>query len=122
MKNLVTPADADKFAVYVAKWQALLNLNDWRITRRGSKASKDAMADIAISSADKLAQWRIGKHFGAEIVDDYTLESTAVHELLHVLLADFKEICTSKPSNEILDGAEHRVIHTLERLLVKRIA
>ena len=120
MKNLVTPADDDKFAEYIDKWQTLLNLNDWRITRRGSKAPKGAMADVAISAADKLAQWRIGKHFGSEVVNDYTLESTAVHELLHVLLADFKEVCTSKPTDEILDGAEHRVIHTLERLLVKR--
>ena len=120
MKNLVTPADADKFAAYIEKWQTMLNLHDWRITRRSSKAAKGAMADVAISAADKLAQWRIGKHFGAEIVSDYTLESTAVHELLHVLLADFKEVCTSKPSDEILDSAEHRVIHTLERLLVQK--
>ena len=120
MKNPVTPADDDKFAAYISKWQTLLNLHDWRITRRGSKASKDAMADIAISAGDKLAQWRIGKHFGSEVVNDHTLESTAVHELLHVLLADFKEIVASKPTDEILDGAEHRVIHTLERLLVQR--
>ena len=120
MKNLVTPADDDKFSGYVTKWQTLLNLHDWRITRRGSAASKGAMADIAISAGDKLAQWRIGKHFGAEAVSDYTLESTALHELLHVLLAEFKEVVASKAADEILDGAEHRVIHTLERLLVKR--
>ena len=120
MKNLVTPADDDKFAEYISKWQTLLNLHDWRITRRGSTAAKGSMADVAISAGDKLAQWRLGKHFGSEVVNDYTLESTAVHELLHVLLADFKEICTSKPSDEILDGAEHRVIHTLERLLVQK--
>ena len=120
MKNPVTPADADRFATYVAKWQTLLNLHDWRITRRNSAATKGAMADVAISAADKLAQWRIGRHFGAELVDDYTLESTACHELLHVLLTEFKGVVASKPADEILDGAEHRVIHTLERLLVKR--
>ena len=120
MKNLVTPADDDKFAGYVTKWQALLNLNDWRITRRGSAASKGAMADIAISAPDKLAQYRVGKHFGAEVVSDYTLESCALHELLHVLVAEFKEVVASKAADEIIDGAEHRVIHTLERLLVKR--
>jgi len=36
-----------------------------------------------------------------------------------VLLADYKEIAASKPTDEILQAAEHRVIHTLERLLVK---
>lgn len=120
MKNPVTLADADKFAGYIGKWQTLLNLHDWRITRRGTTAAKGAMADVAISASDKLAQWRIGRHFGAEVVNDYTLESTACHELLHVLLTDFKEVVASKPADEILDAAEHRVIHTLERLLVKR--
>lgn len=120
MKNAITPADADAFASFIAKWQALLNLHDWRITKRGNTAAKGAMADVAISAGDKLAQWRLGKHFGAESVDAYNLESTACHEMLHVLLAEFKEVCASKPTDEILDGAEHRVIHTLERLLVKR--
>ena len=118
MKNPVTPEDAEKFAGFIAKWQTLLNLHDWRIQKRGS-AVKGAMADIAISHTDKLAQYRIGKHFGADPVNDFTLESTACHELLHVLLADYKEIAASKPTDEILQAAEHRVIHTLERLLVK---
>ena len=118
MKNAVTPEDEAKFAIYVTKWQALLNLMDWRIQKL-DKPAKGAMADVAISEPDKLAQWRLGKNFGTEAVNDYTLEATAVHELLHVLLAEYREIAVSKPSDEILQGAEHRVIHTLERLLVK---
>ena len=118
MKNPVTPEQADKFAVYIDKWQDLLNLRDWRVIRMGR--AKNVMAEVSISTADKLAQYRLGKHFGTEAVDDYTLESTAVHEMLHVLLAEYREIAVSKPSDEIMDGAEHRVIHTLERLLVKR--
>jgi len=119
VKNTVTPEHEAQFAAYIVKWQGLLNLLDWRIHRL-DKPAKGAMADVAMSPPDKLAQWRFGKHFGTETVTDYSLESTAVHELLHVLLAEYREIAISKPSDEILQGAEHRVIHTLERLLVKK--
>ena len=117
MKNAITPEHETEFAAYIVKWQALLNLHDWRIQRL-DKPAKGAMADVAMSPQDKLAQWRLGKHFGTEAVTAHSLEATAVHELLHVLLAEYREIAVSKPSDEILQGAEHRVIHTLERLLV----
>jgi hypothetical protein len=118
VKNEVTPEQAEKFAGYIDKWQAALNLLDWRVIRMGR--AKGVMAEVSISTADKMAQYRLGKHFGTEAVDDYTLESTAVHELLHVLLSEYREIAVSKPSDEIMDGAEHRVVHTLERLLVRK--
>jgi len=57
---------------------------------------------------------------GDDPVNGYTLESTAAHESLHILLADYRETVASKPLDEMLEAAEHRVIHTLERLLVPK--
>jgi hypothetical protein len=52
-------------------------------------------------------------------VNSGTLEQTAVHELLHVLLYPLIEAAKSaQTSDEDLRSIEHGVINALERLLV----
>jgi hypothetical protein len=77
------------------------------------------MADISVSIPDRCAVYRLGAHFGDEKVDDFSLSQTACHELLHVMLASFRAAVEAKCSDEILMGEEHKIIHTLEKLLVK---
>ena len=118
-KNLTTPEDADEFAGYIEKWQLLLNLHDWRICR-GKKAASGVMADVSLDHSAKMAIWRLGRHFGSDSVNAYSLESTAVHEMLHVLLADYREAVAAKASDDLISAAEHRIVNTLERLLVTK--
>lgn len=117
--NETTPEHKAEFAGYIDLWQGRMNLKDWRI-QPGMKPATGAMASMSIDAASHLAVWRIGKHFGTEPVTAQTLEATAVHELLHVLLADFALAIESKASDELIAAAEHRVINTLERLLVPK--
>ena len=117
--NPVTPEDADKFEALVAKWQQLLGLQDWRIVRSPKRST--SMAEVHKRDVEaRLACYRIGVSFGAEEVSDYTLESCAVHELLHVLLAELLEVAKSGADARQVMSAEHRVVHTLERLLVPK--
>lgn len=115
--NETTPEHVEAFAGYIKKWQRLLNLDDWRI-HKGRGHARGAMADMQIDAGARLATWRLGKHFGTEPVTEQTLEATAVHELLHVLLADLESAFEGKAAPEIVEAAGHRVINTLERLLV----
>ena len=118
-KNPVTKEDSDLFDRYMVEWQTKLNLNDWRI-KRSPIPAKGSMAVVhKMHVEDRLASYRLGSHFGLEKVTPYTLESTAVHELLHILLVELVEIATDKDhTQEQLMSAEHRVVNTLERLLV----
>jgi len=102
--NPVTVEDAAKFHSYIEKWQTLLNLGDWRLMR-GDKAAKGAMADMQVSLPDRCAVYRIGSHFGSDVVSDFSLEQTAVHELLHIHLAEFRELVEAKCSDDVLMGA-----------------
>ena len=115
--NPVTPEDAEKFAGYIAKWRRELNLMDWRIVR-GERPAKGMMAEVSITYPARLAQWRLGPHFCSDKVTDFTLEATAAHELLHVLLADLVNAILEKASDDVIEAAEHRIVNTLERLLV----
>jgi len=109
--NELTDADCLAFDGYVQKWQRLLNLSDWRI-ERADKRTKRAMAEVTFDKPARLATYRIGTSFGACQVTPDSLERTALHELLHVLLHDALE----DPN----DSTEHRVINVLEKLLMER--
>jgi len=115
LKNPVTEDHANLFRVLVRKWQEKLNLMDWRVERSTKKTR--AMADVMIDASARLACYRLGD-FGSAPINEDTLEELAIHELLHVMLTDFKVICQSNASTEEqLCSAEHSVINRLEKLL-----
>ena len=118
MSNIPTPEDARFFALCVKKWQEILNLNDWRI-EKGLKPAKQAMASVEFNEAARLATYRLGD-FGAEQIDHQSLNSTALHEVLHVFLHDLMAAAQDpKSSVEEIEKQEHRVINLLEQLLLK---
>lgn len=118
--NPVTTGDADAFALFAHKWQAELNLQDWRIERSSKACGKANMAEInKISLPDRLATYTIGADFGAKPVTAQSVEEIACHEMVHVFLHEFKEVCRDQTSTEdAIMAAEHRVVNTLVRLLV----
>lgn len=108
--NPVTPQDCEEFATYVEKWQRRLNLHHWRI-ERSTRRPKKVMAEVVCADADMLASYRIGADFGATPVTPHSLESTALHELLHIMLRKFKL--------EQSEANEHEVVNMLEKLLMR---
>ena len=118
MSNIPTPEDAAHFAQSVRKWQAILNLGDWRI-EKGLKPAKNAMASVEFNEGARLATYRLGD-FGAEKITKESLDQTALHELLHVFLHDLMTVAQDPRSNpEQLEAEEHRVVNLLEKLLSK---
>lgn len=117
--NPVTPEDKTRFIGFIEAWQRKLNLLDWRMVC-GNKPAKGAMADVDTELISRMATYRIGDNFGSDEVNAYSLESTACHELLHVLVAEYRGLIEGKADDFTVDSAEHRIIHTLERLLVPK--
>ena len=118
MKGTITADQSIEFDKYIVKWQNALNLNCWRIVRE-AKASKN-MAEVVVNLPSRMAMYRLGSNFGSEPVTHYSLESTACHELLHVLLSEYRAAVASEQSDEIIQATEHRIVHTLENLLVPK--
>jgi hypothetical protein len=118
MSNVPTPEDAIYFASCVKKWQSILNLGDWRI-EKGMRPAKQAMASVEFNESARLATYRLGD-FGSEQVTHQSLNSTALHELLHVLLHDLLTAAQDpRSSTDLIEKEEHRIINLLERLLLK---
>ena len=117
-RNPVSPENALLFDSYMTKWQSILNLNDWRI-ERGAAAAKNAMASVEFNAPARLATYRLGD-FGAEAVTPKSLETTAVHELLHVVLYDVLNAALNRVDDDQIEAAEHRVINLFEKILLQK--
>ncbi len=116
-KNPVTEQDCERFDQFVVKWQAILNLSDWKLSR--AKARSKDLADIfGIEPEHRLASYSVGRSFGDELVTPRRIEELALHETLHLFLHGIS-YATSRygaDSDEVL-AEEHRIITVLMPLL-----
>ena len=118
----VATADAAKFSDFCVHWQERFALTDWRLTVSERRARRKVMAEVAAQDLEqRMVTIRLGKSFAPHPVNDDTLNQTACHEMLHVLLHELIETAKKDPEDEdVLRSAEHRVINVLERLLTEK--
>jgi hypothetical protein len=117
--NLLTEEQKLAFDEAVRRWQTTLGMVDWRLER--SKKATRNMAEVEIHHKDRLASYRIGD-FGAAQITSETIEATALHEVLHVMLCELVNSAEYGIEGEALESAEHRVINALEKTLLTRKA
>ena len=106
------------FAFCVDQYANILNLRDWRIEVSDKPASKGSMADVTISSEDRVACVRIGKDWGPKPITDLMIRETALHEVLHIFLRPLIDAAASRDQTA-LDGIEHSTIVLLEKILAE---
>ena len=112
---LTSDQDAE-FDLHIRVWQDRLGLLDWRI-ERGRGNSAGAMSKVKCHYPDRLAVYKTGNW--PQPVTTEALESTAIHELLHVMLSELTHVVSTNASSEIQYSVEHRIVNTLEKLLSK---
>jgi hypothetical protein len=115
VKNTPTDEQIEYFYKAVEKYQSRFNLANWRI-ERGGWAGPGCMADVGISSEDRLAVVSIGKNWGPTKITESSMDSTAKHELIHILLKPLISAAMSRDSS-LVDSEEHSLVVLLEKLL-----
>ncbi len=116
--NLVHDAARDAFIAFLHEWQGKLGLGDWRVVISEKRPKTNAAETIADYEA-RLASVRLGEDLGSTPVTPDSMEALAVHELGHVLLRELIVLCQDPATPaDVINSAEHRVINTLQRLLV----
>jgi hypothetical protein len=113
----LTPEQDAEFDRLVRVWQERLNLTDWRI-ERGVGRCNGSMAKVKLYYPDRLAAYKTGNWSGPTTSE--AIEATVVHELLHVLLFELTYSVASDASSQVQYSVEHRVVNTLEKLLMRR--
>jgi len=117
--NATNEFDKELFKERVEYWKNKLGLQSWRINVPNGHAP-GACADCWIDYPGRYARIRFGRSFGAEEVTAESVDQTALHEVLHVFLADLINTCHDKPKQDRLHNAEHQVINILELLLTSK--
>lgn len=92
------------FKKQFAFWQQAFGLVDWKVFFEHAHL-EDANANIGYDTASRTAIARLNK----EIDADHPVNELALHEALHLLLADMD--CR-------LDTAEESVVRTLEHVIL----
>jgi len=104
------------FDSQMRRWQAVLNLQDWRV-ERGRRQAKDAMAQVVFDDSARLANYSTGD-FGHIDANEENISATALHECLHILLHDLVQAASDRGSTaDDIESAEHRVINVLEKII-----
>jgi hypothetical protein len=119
LPNVLTPDDIESFELHLREWQTRFGLLDWRIFMSPLPAKKVMAQMENFDWQQRQVSCRLGHDWKSIKVTPITLEQTAVHELLHVLLYELIESAKNNQiSDEDLGSVEHRIINILERLLV----
>jgi len=115
LPSLTTEQDAE-FDSLVKVWQEKLNLMDWRI-ERGMRPAVGAMASVKVNYGARLITYRTGAGWPTATTAD--IEATVVHELIHVMLCELTHLTAASAAADVLESAEHRIVNTLEKLLMR---
>lgn len=117
--NPITPEHAEKFRGAMLAWRERLGLHGWRYVK--SRRPSKELAEISEQLTEhRLVRWALGTDWGGTEIDDESLESTACHENLHVLLHRLLEVSFAEQEyNDTVMGEEHGVIAVLEQLLYR---
>ena len=91
MSNLVTESDARRVLKYIRRWRPRLGLHEWSITLYATHVDHyqgdEVFAEATVTPSILHAQ--IVVIFGRKKDDTWDAEGIAIHELLHVLLAEY---------------------------------
>ena len=120
-KNPVTPEHAAQFDDFMRKWQVMFNLADWRVMRSEKPAAKGNMAEMLdFSNEDRMVKYTLGRDWMTTPVTPVSLESTAIHEMLHLRLHGLMHaVADYGVDSEQARQEEHAVIAVFEKLLLR---
>lgn len=116
-ENPVTPDDEELFDGMFRRWLDQLNLSDWRVVKLKKRST--SMAEVTDQdTVNRIVRYKIGSDFGLHPVNLETLESTAIHEALHVRFHEMIEAAYEDGEyTERVAAAEHSTIVVLTPLL-----
>lgn len=112
-----TAAHFKIFKAAVAAAIERLGLTDWDVRLQHDDAP-NALAVVRCDVANRMASVTLARDWGTDPITKEMLIRTAVHEMLHVVLAELMDMgCSRGATKDAFDGAEHAVIRRLEKLL-----
>ena len=113
-----TPEHFAVFEAAVRKWVDRFGLRDWDIDVKRGRCGGDEFA-ICERGEQHAGDITLSTRWGKPVTDEL-LERCAIHEVCHLVLADFAKAAEARFVREgEIDEQEHTVIYRLENVLME---
>ena len=118
-KNLTSKSDLAFFKERCLFWQKELGLINWGVVFTHEETDNRAQTGYVVSGAS--ATINLSTDWGDDKIDQESLNRTAFHEVLHLLLAPL--VCESMVfyNAKYIDGLEHAIIQTFTNLYLNKL-
>ncbi|MFZ9247059.1 MAG: hypothetical protein ACO23K_02180 [Ilumatobacteraceae bacterium] len=109
--------DFKRFKKYVLKYVEVFGLVEWNLTVSHGQIGGNIVAQTQYNSVSKNASIRLTEQAEADYGVEDDVRRLALHEVLHLLVADFCETAAKlgDTHHELVVGAEHQLIARLMR-------
>lgn len=94
-------------------------MHDWVVSVLHDQIGDGVIAQVQYRANAKSACFRLTKHAEFDYGFDTDVKRLALHEVLHLMLADFCETTAklSDPSHDLVIAREHEVLNKLMRVI-----
>ena len=107
------PTQLETYQKYCIYWQSLFGMTDWTFTFE-SKPLGNLVAEVSYNTTSRLATLRISSRM-KRTQDEIKFD--ALHEVMHVLLADLTSYGEAMFQGDVVIREEHRIIARIEHLM-----
>lgn len=112
--------DEKKISKYINKWQKKLSLGDWDINWCIAGFHDSCVTEKRIGEVQYILNGHVATIYIHPLCEWPRIKETIRHELLHVVLADYRKICDKHMPEDIIpqfEAYEHAVINRINPLL-----
>lgn len=114
----------DRFVFFVRHYMAELGMYDWRMEFCCTNLGACRHSQVRFSIPDRLAVFALNNEIPEIYATDDYMRKSALHEVLHLMLAEHEVACTGYPDiskdarGELIDNAQHMIINRMVPLLL----
>lgn len=111
--------DFSAFEAAVRRYMSDFGMADWVVNVMHDQIGDGVMAQVQYKAVGKYACFRLTKHTEFDYGAGTDPDRLALHEVLHLLLADFCETCAKlgDVGHDLVIAREHEVLHRLMRVI-----
>lgn len=110
----------------VRHYMSQLGMYDWRVEFCCTNLGACRNSKVRFTIPNRLAVFILNNELPEIYATIYNMENIALHEVLHLLLAEHEVACTGYPDisddarGELIDNAQHMIINRLVPLLIRK--
>lgn len=116
---MISKKEFKEFEYCVHYWLQRLGMTEWEVHVHHEQGASGELASVSYASEDKYATFYLAEYTEDGGRRPYTMEFLALHEVLHLLIADIVwTAARSRTDDSVIVAHEHEFINRMIRVLL----